>query len=72
MEVLKKLCDIVSLLDVWDDVGKYEDIFTHNKGITKLVWEAAKDGIDIDDDMLFNLKRIHEIGWEDFVTQYYK
>ncbi len=72
MEVLKKLCDIVSLLDLWDDVGEYEDIFTHNKGITKLAWEAAKDGIDIDDDILFNLKRIHEIGWEDFVTQYYK
>ena len=72
MEVLKKLCDIVSLLDVWDDVGKYEDMFTYNTGITKLIWEAAKDGIDIDDDILFNLKRIHEIGWEDFVTQYYK
>jgi len=72
MEVLKKLCDIVSLLDVWDDVGKYEDMFTYNTGITKLIWEAAKDDIDIDDDMLFNLKRIHELGWEDFVTQYYK
>ena len=60
MEELKKLCDIVSSLDVWEDIGKYEDMFTSNGGITKLVWEAAKDGIDIDDDMLVNLKEIYE------------
>ena len=72
MEELKKLCELVSSLDAWNDIGNYEDIFTFNPGISKLVWEAAKDGIDIDDDMLFNLKRIHEIGWEDFVSQYYK
>jgi len=72
MEELKKLCDIVSSLDVWEDIGKYEDMFTSNGGITKLVWEAAKDGIDVDDDMLFNLKQIHHIGWEDFIGQYYK
>ncbi len=72
MEELKKLCEIASSLDVWKDVGKYEDMFTSNAGITKLIWEAAKDGIDINDDMLFNLKQIHDIGWEDFVRQYYK
>ncbi len=71
MKELKKLCELVSSLDVWDDVGKYEDMFTSNAGINKLVWEAAKDGIDIDDDMLFNLKRIYKFGWEDFVRQYY-
>ena len=72
MEELKKLRELVSSLDVWDDVSKYEDVFTSNAGINKLIWEAAKDGIDIDDDMLLNLKRIYEIGWEDFVSQYYK
>ena len=72
MEELKKLCRLVSSLDVWNDIGKYEDMFTFNSGINKLIWEAAKDDIDIDDDMLFNLKRIYEIGWEDFVSQYYK
>ena len=66
------MCELVSSLDVWDDVGKYEVVFTSNAGITKLIWEAAKDGIDIDDDMLLNLKRIYEIAREDFVSQYYK
>ena len=66
------VCDIVSELGVWDDIGKYEDIFTSNIGITKLAWEAAKDGINVDDDILLNLKRIYENGWEDFVIQYYK
>ncbi len=72
MEELKKVCKLVSSLDAWNVIGNYEDIFTYNPYISKLVWEAAKDDIDIDDDMLLNLKRIYKIGWEDFVSRYYK
>lgn len=57
MDAIDKLVEIVSSLDAWDDIMKYKDMFTSNTGINKLSWEAAKEGIDIDDDMFINLKR---------------